>query len=116
MKNIFFMTLLLPMFANATISDIGGNIISSMDSLGGAMTMKNKQAPDAFSNNVSNTKQPAITLKKPDYLSVADFDKCLDQEKQESYVFWCLPAYQKEACPNNSWKQLQDMDLKNCNR
>ena len=115
MKKIFFLILLFPVLANATINGMGENLISIMDTLGGAMTMKNKQAPDAFSNNVSNTKKPVITLKKPDYLSVPDFDKCLGTEKKQDYVFWCLPTYQKEACPDDSWKQLQSMDFKNCN-
>ena len=116
MKNIVWLILLFPLYVNASINDIGGNILSSIDTLGGAMTIKNAKAPDAFSNNVSNTKKQPITLKTPKYLSVPSFDKCLGKERVESATFWCLPSFQKEVCPNESWRKLQNMDLEKCGK
>lgn len=50
----------------------------------------------------------------PKYLSVPKFKECLSQTTLESATYWCLPKDKPTACPNDSWEELQQMNLLPC--
>ena len=45
----------------------------------------------------------------PKYLEVKDFKKCLAEKDMGTYRAWCLPAKKPEACPKESWEQLNNL-------
>lgn len=42
----------------------------------------------------------------PKYLSVANFQKCLATKNMGTWQSWCMPVKKPNACPDDSWKQL----------
>ena len=45
----------------------------------------------------------------PKYLDIKDFDHCLTAKDMGSYRAWCLPATKPAACPQESWRQLNQL-------
>ncbi len=46
----------------------------------------------------------------PEYLSVTDFDQCLQSQKAPTgtHSTWCMPASKPASCSDDSWADLQD--------
>ena len=63
--------------------------------------------------NLESTKEADAVLTQaalpPKYLEVKDFKKCLAEKDMGTYSMWCLPANKPEACPKESWEQLNNL-------
>lgn len=49
----------------------------------------------------------------PKYLTIKNFQQCLATKNMGTWTAWCLPKTQPEACPNDSWRQLNELTEKN---
>ena len=50
----------------------------------------------------------------PGYLSIPGYKKCLNVEKSRGWGGYCMPKSKNDNCEKDSWKKLQDMNLKPC--
>jgi hypothetical protein len=45
----------------------------------------------------------------PKYLSIKDFKSCLATKDMDTWTAWCIPAEKPDACPDESWQQLNSL-------
>ena len=75
--------------------------------LGGCV--KTIQNPIPVKNKTNKTTNQVLP---PKYLSIDGFKACLDTQTKGSAVFYCMPNAKPDACSDESWTKLNELEGK----
>jgi len=106
---------------NACLGDGAANSGSCDKCSGGFLASLSKPSPSPSQRGQSpSPTRPPIgsspSSRTPDYLSVPNFQNCLNQNDNGGYQTWCLGQNKPANCPQDSWNKLQaSKSLKKCN-